>query len=181
MRSWTLVVMLGVLWPASPVMAEHTADHRYTIVGYVKQADGTPRPNTLVSVRERQGARLGVASTEASGWYSLRLHLHDSDLGRLLTVEANNVARQIRVTFDPNDGTTERLQRVDFVGPQALEIPLAQRSLIPYILLALGAAVGLIPASLYVTSHRKKQKARAAGQHHRESRALAGHRPGRKK
>src|SRR5437879_780332 len=51
MRSWTLVVMLGVLWPARPVMAEHTADHRYTIVGYVKQADGTPRPNTLVSVR----------------------------------------------------------------------------------------------------------------------------------
>jgi hypothetical protein len=164
MKPWVIVVvMLAVLAAGSNVHAEHTADHRYTVWGYVTNADGEPIKDALVAVTERPDVRLGTVRTSANGRYSMRLHLHNSDLGRLLTVEANNVSYQIRVPFDPDNTTSERSHRVDFRGSQAQEILPSYRSLIPSILLALGAAVVLVPALRYVTG-RGKHKGRAARQ-----------------
>lgn len=175
MRVWVMVVgvtlgMIGV------VRAEHTVDHRYTIEGYVRNADGTPRPHEVVAVTDRPDTRLGVVSTETNGWYRIQLHVHNSDLGRLLTVEANHVTRQIRITFDPQDTTSERRHRVDFVGIQASDVPMTPGASPPYALLALGAAVMLVPAFLYFR-RRKLRPAQSAGRRRQDTaRPAAGRR-----
>lgn len=177
MRVW-VVVIACTLGMSGMVHAEHTADHRYTIEGYVSNADGTPRPHEPVAVMDSPNTRLGVTHTGSNGWYRIQLHLHNSDLGRLLTVEANQVTRQIRVTFDPQDATSERRHRVDFVGTQVRDAPLTPGASPPYVLLGLGATVVLLPVLLYLrrrktlptrhTGHRKQGTARpAAGRRRR--------------
>ena len=177
------LMLLCALWTAHDVSAEHTMDHRYTIWGYVKDADGAPLKGTLVAVTDGRETRLGVARSGANGRYSIRLHLHNSDIGRLLGVEANNVSRQFRVTFSPNNITSVRTHRVDFLGRQAVEILRPDRSLTTYILLAIGAAAVIIPAFLYVTG-RVKRKRRPKGSARRRqgpAKAPARRRPRKKK
>ena len=152
------LMLLCSLWTAYDVSAEHTVDHRYTIWGYVKDADGAPLKGISVAITDGRENRLGVARTGANGRYSIRLHLHNSDLGRLLSVEANNVSRQLRVTFSPNNITSARTHRVDFLGRQAVEILRPDRSLTTYMLLAIGAAAVIIPAFLYVRGRAKRQR-----------------------
>ncbi len=165
-----IVIILVAFWTATTVRAEHSEDHRYTIWGYVKDTEGTPVKDTLVAVSNSQGVRLGIARTGRNGLYSLRLHLHNSDLGRQLAVEAHDVSHQIRITFDPDNTTRIRKHRIDFLGNQALETLSSNRSLTSYILLAIGAAIVIIPACLYVTG-RTKRKARtnASGRGGRKS------------
>jgi hypothetical protein len=106
----------------------------------------------------------GIASRfdPQHGWYRIQLHVHNSDLGRLLHVEANHVTRQIRVTFDPQDRTSERRHRVDFLGTQASDVPLTPRDSPPYGLLALGVVVVFVPPFLYFRL-RKSRPAQSAG------------------
>jgi len=167
MRVWVVVVVF-TLGMSGMVRAEHTADHRYTIEGYVSNADGTPRPQELVAVMDRPDTRLGVAHTGSNGWYRIQLHLHHSDLGRLLTVEANQVRRQIRVTFDPQDTTSERRHRVDFVGTQVRDAPLPLSSSPSYALLGLGAVVVLLPVLLYLR-RRKTRPTRHTGRRRQDT------------
>ncbi len=149
-------MLLYALWSAHNANAEHTADHRYRIWGYVKNANGAPLEDIPVAVADRQGSRLKVARSDANGRYSMQLHLHNKDLGRLLNVEANSVSHQIQVVFDPDNTTRTRTHRVDFIGSQAVETLQPARSFTTYILLAIGACVVIIPAFLYFTGHTKR-------------------------
>jgi hypothetical protein len=176
MRVWVVVIACTV-GMSGMVYGEHTVDHRYTIEGYVSNADGTPRPHELVAVMDRPDTRLGVAYTGSNGWYRLQLHLHNSDLGRLLTVETNQLRRQIRVTFDPQDATSERRHRVDFVGAQVRDAPLIPGASPPYVLLGLGAVVVLLPVLLYLR-HRKTRPARHTGRRRQDTARPA---PGRQR
>jgi hypothetical protein len=176
MRVWVMVV--GLTWGMiGAVRAEHTVDHRYTIEGYVRIADRTPRPHEVVAVADRPDARLGVTSTGTNGWYRIQLHIHNSDLGRLLHVETNHVTRQIRVTFDPQDMTSQRRHRVDFLGTQASDVPLTPRNALPYALLALGVVVVCVPPFLYFR-RRKSRPAQNAG---RRAQAIARPAAGRRR
>lgn len=175
MRVWVVVVAC-TLGMSGMVHAEHTADHRYTIEGYVSNADGTPRPHELVAVMDRPDTRLGVAHTGSNGWYRIQLHLHNSDLGRLLTVEANHVTRQIRVTFDPQDTTSERRHRFDFIGTQVRDAPLTPGASPPYVLLGLGATVVLLPVFLYLR-RRKTLLTRHTGRRQQDTARPAPGRP----
>ena len=78
MRVWVMVVGL-TLGMIGAVRAEHTVDHRYTIEGYVRNADGTPRPHELVAVADRpvvpQDGRIALVGLDVhrpmpqtSGW-----------------------------------------------------------------------------------------------------------------
>ncbi len=184
MRHWTIVVMiLFALCMADDISAEHTADHRYIIWGYVKDADGAPLKGVLVAVTDSRETRREGARSVANGRYSIQLHLHNSDLGRLLGVEANNVSRKIRVTFNPNNVTSTRRHRVDFLGRQAVEILKPDHSLTTYMLLAIGAVVVIVSAFLYITG-RAKRKRRPKGSVRRRqgsARAPARRRPRKKK
>lgn len=173
-KRWTAVIMILVaLWAASKVYAEHTEDHRYTIWGYVKDADGVPIKDASVTIADRLGARLGVTRSGARGRYSIRLHLHNHDLGQQLAIEAQGISHPIRVRFDRNDTSSSRLHRVDFLGQQALEVLAPERSRTPYVVLAVGVAV-LIPAFLYVRSRRKTAERPKTARRRRPKSAKAG-------
>ena len=156
MRPWLIVGFLLVFWGGDSLRAEHAEDHRYTIWGYVKDTEGTPLRDVLVVVTDGQGSRLGVTRSRGNGGYSIRLHLHNNDLGKRLIVTAGKVALPIRVTFDPDNTTRARMHRVDFLGAQAVETLGVPRSLAPYLLLALGIAVITIPTARYVARRAKR-------------------------
>ena len=101
------------LFPLGLAQAEHTPEHRFTIYGYVYDDTGTPRPGTVV-VRDTADNVLGTTATSSSGYYRIRLHLHDSDLGEKLFVRSEAGQRELIVKFDPNNKTTERMAEVNF-------------------------------------------------------------------
>lgn len=65
---------------ASTAEATHEVDHRYLVLGYVRDGAGQPVPRSQVRVvREKTGLAYQT-ETEADGFYLLIVHLHDEDL-----------------------------------------------------------------------------------------------------
>ena len=114
------VIAMFLLLFAAKVAAEHEADHRYEIRGYVLDAQENPRSNSPVTV-VMGDQTIGSARTDSEGYYSVRLHLHDSDIGKSLLVRAGNAQTDIRMEATRGDRTTRRLHHVNFVGGQAIE------------------------------------------------------------
>lgn len=110
-----LVVLLGV---SGGARADHEADHRYTIWGEVRNADGAPTAGVSVLITGWGGALLGEVSTSADGNFRIKLHVHNQVLGRPFYVTAKDTTEEARFTFDANDKTTERTHRIDLVLEQ---------------------------------------------------------------
>ena len=179
-----LVVVLSIFNLPSltqVVHAEHEADHRYTVWGYVKDGDGAPIQQALVVVTDSRGTRLKTTHAGANGRYTMQLHLHNNDLGRLLVVETGDVSHQIRVAFDPDNSTSLRKHRVDFLGSQALETLPSKSSFMPYMLLAIGAVVVLIPALRYITGRGKSPDRSASRRRGKSAKARARRRAPKRK
>lgn len=125
---WTILLLLGgtlltVQPAAQPVEGAHAADHRYVVLGYVRDGEGRPiarRPVLLV--REKTGLPYH-AETDARGFYLLIVHLHDEDLLDQLQVLAGGGGIRVAVWFDPLNPERPRGTRVDFAGGQARERP----------------------------------------------------------
>jgi hypothetical protein len=109
--SWFLISLL--LFFSSPVQAEHTPEHRYTISGYVYDSAGKPLPGT-VAIKDASNGVLGTTEAGRSGYYEIQLHLHDSNVGNKLLIESEAGKKELIVKFNPNDKTTERLAEVNF-------------------------------------------------------------------
>jgi len=135
-----------------PVKAEHTPEHRFTISGYVYDETGKPFSGTVV-VRDAAGNFLATTDTSGSGYYAIRLHLHNSNLGDRLLIHSPAGKKELIVRFDPNDKTTERGAEVNFgaVPPSSWLRDNGAAVLISALLLTGGTA--------YVLSkHRKNRK-----------------------
>jgi hypothetical protein len=107
------LVFALVLLPLGLGQAEHTPEHRFTISGYVYDETGSPRPG-LVVVKDRADNVLGTTTTSSSGYYQLRLHLHNSDLAEKLVIHSQAGQRELTVRFEPDNKTTERTAEVNF-------------------------------------------------------------------
>ena len=117
----TVVMAIGVLAP--PAVAEHEAQYRYTVLGYVKDGTGTPRKSVGLEVtRERTGLAY-QGETDASGLYVIVTRLADEGRGERLLVRAGPAALWVTARFDPADHTSERGTRVDFAGGKPAERP----------------------------------------------------------
>lgn len=95
------------------VHAEHTPEHRFHISGYVYDDTGTPLPGSVV-VRDQADRILGMAEAGRSGYYTIQLHLHNSNLGDRLMIHSAAGKKELIVQFDPNDMTTVRKAEVNF-------------------------------------------------------------------
>ena len=107
---------MALLLVTAPARAEHEANHRYVILGYVKDANGRPLERALVEVVR---VKTGLAYRETSdrdGLYALIVNLHDEDLGDSLEVSTRGRSATVKAEFNPRDSTTERGTRIDFVG-----------------------------------------------------------------
>jgi len=105
---------IAVLLLASvPVWAEHTPEHRFTISGYVYDDSGKPVPGPVV-IKDAKGEVLGTTDAGSSGYYSIQLHLHDTNVGNTLTFITDAGKKDLIVKFNPNDKTTERTAELNF-------------------------------------------------------------------
>lgn len=160
-----LLVAAVALGASAPAQATHENDHRYTVFGYVRDANGKAVPDAKVIVVDPRLDEGTTAFTDHGGYYEALLHLHNDDLGDEIIVTALDQRKTIRATFDPNDTKTVRRAQVDF-GPAG---PAGAAGAKPgnWIWIA-GGAVLIVVAAL-------------AGLLRRRSGAMKGHAGSRKK
>jgi hypothetical protein len=102
--------------------AEHEVFYRYTVLGYVKDANSKPRSGVDVElVREKTGFSY-LGETDGSGFYVIVTRLGDESAGERLRLRAGTQTVAITARFDPADHMRERGTRVDFVGARSVEV-----------------------------------------------------------
>jgi hypothetical protein len=123
-----LLLPLLVLVAATPARAEHEVYYRYTVLGYVKDATGKPRPNETVElIRDKTGFSY-LAQTDADGLFVLVARLGDESAGEALTLRQGAVHTRLTVRFERANHTDERGTRVDLEGGRVVERPAWFRS-----------------------------------------------------
>lgn len=116
-----VTVWLGSLLAGFPVaMAEHEADHRFTVEGSVCGADGEPVSGVEVLAKDARISLLRTTLTDERGYYKVTLHLHNDNKGDPIVVYVKDKEgtvqqeQQITAQFDPKDVHTERKTTVNF-------------------------------------------------------------------
>ncbi len=137
--------------------AEHEADHRYIVEGYVLDARENPRADLTVAVTADEGL-LGETVTDRRGFYRVRLHLHNTDLGKQLTVKAGDREARIEVAFDPGDAETDRVHDLNFVGADVTEVDLGTRGFPTWAYVVIGILVVLLVARTIAQALKKRRK-----------------------
>jgi hypothetical protein len=126
-RRLLLLGLLVAAWPATAT-SEHEIFYRYTVLGYVKDAAGKPRPGQTVElIREKTGFSY-LGQTDEAGLFVIVARLGDESVGESLTLRFETVRQRLVVRFEPANHTEERGTRVDLQGAQAQERPSSFRS-----------------------------------------------------
>ena len=102
-------------------MAEHEAQYRYTVLGYVKDTAGRPRKGVGLEVTRQKTGLSYKGETDAAGLYVIVTRLADESRGEGLLVRAGPASLRIAARLDPADHKSERGTRVDFTGTKATE------------------------------------------------------------
>jgi len=152
------LIFVWVMVP-SIVWATHEADHRFTVYGYVRDAQGHAIQDTKVMVVDSRIGEGSTAFTDQNGYYEVLLHLHSTNQGDEITITTPDETKTITANFDPADTTTERKVQVDFGAP------LSETSSGPAVLWMYGAGAALIMAGFvyWAVYSRKKVKAQSQG------------------
>jgi hypothetical protein len=135
--------------------ADHEADHRYNIRGYVLNAKQQGVDNLTVQVFA-EGELLSTSKTDADGHYSMHLHLHNSDYHRIFKLRAGSHETELRVTFDVEDTTSARIHEANFVDGEYIEGSLG-RFRIPSWSYAVGGLLLFMIILIYLERRRKKK------------------------
>jgi hypothetical protein len=141
--------------------AEHEADHRYTIRGYVLDENEAALSGLGVVVRI-DDRPIGRARTDGQGYYSVRLHLHDEDIGRTLSVLAGKGSATIEVTATPGDQATNRLHYLNFVGANTVEGKLPGWRFPAWVYVATATLIALLAAAYVARRIRRHNRRRGA-------------------
>lgn len=165
-------VAVALLLFAATALAEHEADHRYEVTGFVLGADQRPLDGVPVEIR-KDGQFMGGSRTDGAGHYSIRLHLHDSDIGGSLAVRAGKHQALVRVQAEYGNQSTERVHYVNFVGSETSEKNLSGFRVPAWVYLV--AAPFVIWAAVYLSGVigrrvRKRRLANAPAQPGQEKR-----------
>ncbi|MDC1286512.1 hypothetical protein N8198_01360 [Gammaproteobacteria bacterium] len=137
------------------VWADHEADHRYNIRGYVLDANQQGIGNLTVQALS-EGVVLGSSKTAADGRYSMHLHLHNSDYHRVLKLRAGSHEAELRVTFDLKDDTSARIHDANFVDGKFIEEDL-DRFHIPSWSYVVGGLLLFVMTLIYLEKRRKRK------------------------
>lgn len=154
MRTIILSIIAGGLLFTN-VWADHEPDHRYNIRGYVLNANQQGIDNLTIQAFA-EGELLGTSKTAADGYYSMHLHLHNSDYHRVLKLRAGSHEAELRVTFDMGDDTSARIHEANFVDGKYIEGTLG-RFHIPSWSYAIGGLLLFIIMLVYLERRRKKK------------------------
>jgi len=154
MKTILLAVITGCL-TITNVWAEHEVDHRYNIRGYVLDENQQGISNLNVQVFYGNSL-LENGKTDFGGYYSIHLHLHNSDNRRILRLRAGPYETELRVTFDPGDINTLRVHHANFINGEYVEGTLG-RFRIPTWWYAVGGLLALGAIVVILETRRKKK------------------------
>lgn len=120
-RGQILLALISLLFIAYvlPGHATHERDHRFTISGTVRNGasfPGAPLANEEVVAQDAKTKKImqrGV--TDMEGKYSMVLHVHNADVGKLVLLQSAGITKQLVLEFEPSDVSTERRAQIDFV------------------------------------------------------------------
>ena len=101
---------------------------------------------------------MGSTRTDGSGYYSLQLHLHDTDVSRKLTLRAGKHEATIVVTFDPQDKSSIRTHDANFVDGKLIDQKL-DKFRVPSLLYP-AAGIFVIFLIAFLLERRRKKKLR---------------------
>src|SRR5215472_2598509 len=116
-----VAILSGLFSSAPPASAEHEVQYRYTVLGYVTDASGRPRPHVGLEVTRQKTGFSYQGETDASGLYVIVTRLADESRGERLLVRAGPASLWVSARFQPADHETERGTRVDFRGDKVTE------------------------------------------------------------
>jgi hypothetical protein len=152
--------------------ADHEPDHRYNIRGYLLDASQNGMAGITVQVFS-EGQSIGNGKTDADGYYSLHLHLHNADNRRVLILRAGAQQAELRVKVDIKDSTSARIHEANFVAGKFIEGDLGRFRIPPWSYAAGGLFVFMLVA-VFLEKYRKK-KIRLAKYGSGEKHAPSGH------
>jgi hypothetical protein len=113
-----LTVLLSL---ATPAAAEHEIYYRYTVLGYLRDAQGAPLPGVRVSLTREKTGFSYLAETDTSGLYVIVARIGDESAGERLRLAAGEHVVTLIARFDPLNHTEERGTRLDFHGSRSVE------------------------------------------------------------
>lgn len=138
--------------------ATHEIDHRFTVYGYVRDAEGRPLSGKTVAVTHVGGEKKAT-TTGSSGYYEVLLHLHNENRGDAIEIVTGEETKKIAAEFEPHDLSTVRKARVDFGAPATESSPLVWG----------GVVLGLVILSYFSYGYlRKSRKAAKRAQKRRK-------------
>ncbi|MFT5597800.1 MAG: hypothetical protein ACI823_000875 [Chitinophagales bacterium] len=154
MRFIIIFMLFGCLLSTN-LWADHEPDHRYNVRGYVLDANQRGTGNLMVQVFS-DGEALGSTLTNADGYYSLLLHLHDADYLRVLKLRAGPHEAELKVTFDVSDVTSERIHEANFIDGKYVEGAIGGFR-VPSWSYAVGGLLLIILIAIFLEKRRKKK------------------------
>ncbi len=151
LRVWLFVLFLSLpLLLSTHSFAEHEANHRFLVSGYVRDSAGKALGNSSVELEHKGGEKKKV-STNRDGYYEARLHLHDENLGDTIIVVASGVTKKIKVEFDLGDEISFRGASLDFGAPSSDDAPI-------WVFLTIASLVVFIGSVYFFLVKAKKNK-----------------------
>ena len=123
-----LLVLTVLVLTSASAQAEHEVYYRYTVIGFVRDASGTPlRDQGLEVIRDKTGFSY-LAGTDETGMFLFITRLGDESAGESLTLRYGTARVQLTVRFDPANHSDERGTRVDVEAGRFIERPTWFRS-----------------------------------------------------
>jgi hypothetical protein len=110
-------------WLPALAGAEHEVFYRYVVLGYARDARGTPAVKVPVElVRDKTGFSY-LGETGLDGFYLIIARLGDESVGERLTLRLGQATTAITARFDPANHAEHRGTRVDLLGTSFQERP----------------------------------------------------------
>ncbi len=113
----TLILLLLIPLTAG---AEDEPNHRYDVEGYLLDANRLPLPETGISISSGNQV-LGSTRSDSDGYYFIRLHLHNSSIGRRLVLTTPEYSGNITMTANSADSSSRRRHFANFIGGKLVE------------------------------------------------------------
>lgn len=148
-----LLLFMGV------ALAEHEADHRYTINGYVLDKNDKGIAGSDVKIK-LSGKLLAQKTTDSSGYYKAKLHLHDPDYGKDLEIITDAGQGKVKIEFTLGDKETERFHQINFVAGTLVEGKLTQKSVPQWMYIAAGVILVLVIVIAVGSNSRSKSRSK---------------------
>ena len=122
-RAVVLALAFGMVGVPRSAVGEHEVYYRYVVLGYVKDASGTPAAHQRVElVRDKTGFAYRD-DTDPAGFFVLVARLGDESAGEPLTLRVGPATTRLTARFSPGDHETARGTRIDVVGTRFVEHP----------------------------------------------------------